>query len=71
MSEEKNQQNLTSDQQQPVQSSEAEKVVDPRDLVYNGGYSKDPREIVNNPAVTPQMLNEPGDLRDDLRHTEE
>jgi hypothetical protein len=41
------------------------KTVDPMDLVYSGGYSGDPREIVENPAVTPQMLNEPGDLRAD------
>lgn len=42
-----------------------QKVVDPNDLVYSGGYRGDPREIVENPAVTPQMLNEPGDLRAD------
>ncbi|WP_017300990.1 hypothetical protein [Nodosilinea nodulosa] len=35
---------------------------DPRDLVTKGGYDKDPREIIANPAVTPQM---PGDRRDD------
>lgn len=39
--------------------------VDPMDLVYSGGYEGDPREIVENPAVTPEMLNEPGDLRAD------
>lgn len=43
-----------------------QKTVDPRDLVYTGGLNRDPREVVENPAVTPQMLNEPGDLRDDL-----
>lgn len=32
--------------------------VDPRDLVTKGGYRKHPREMVENPAVTPQMLNE-------------
>lgn len=42
-----------------------QKVVDPNDLVYSGGYQGDPREIVENPAVTPEMLNEPGDLRAD------
>jgi hypothetical protein len=39
--------------------------VDPMDLVNKGGYEGDPREIVENPAVTPEMLNEPGDLRAD------
>lgn len=35
-------------------------------LVTRGGYEGDPREIVENPAVTPEMLNEPGDQRIDL-----
>jgi hypothetical protein len=39
--------------------------VNPQDLVYAGGFVGDAREIVENPAVTPQMLNEPGDLRGD------
>ncbi|KAM3093862.1 hypothetical protein ACKFKG_16725 [Phormidesmis sp. 146-35] len=39
--------------------------VNPQDLVYAGGFVGDAREIVENPAVTPQMLNEPGDLRSD------
>ncbi|MCY7272477.1 MAG: hypothetical protein LH702_01695 [Phormidesmis sp. CAN_BIN44] len=41
------------------------KTVNPMDLVYSGGYVGDPRELVKNPAVTPEMLNEPGDLRAD------
>jgi hypothetical protein len=36
------------------------KTFDPRDLVTKGGYDKDPREIVENPAVTPQMLDDRG-----------
>ena len=43
-----------------------QKTVDSRDLVYSGGTDRDPRELVENPAVTPEMLNEPGDLREDL-----
>lgn len=31
---------------------------DPRDLVNKGGYNKDPREIIENPAATPQMLDD-------------
>ena len=41
--------------------------VDPRDLVQKGGSTKNPTEIVQNPAVSPPMINEPGGLRDDLR----
>ncbi|PSR16448.1 hypothetical protein C8255_17780 [filamentous cyanobacterium CCP3] len=33
---------------------------DPRDLVNKGGYDKDPREIIDNPAVAPQMLDDRG-----------
>jgi hypothetical protein len=40
-----------------------DKTVDPRDLVRKGGYRKNPREIVENPAVTPQMLDEPQQSR--------
>lgn len=47
------------------QAATAANTVNPQDLVYSGGYTKDPREIVENPAVTPEMLNEPGDLRSD------
>ena len=36
--------------------------VNPMDLVYSGGYVGDPKELVENLAVTPEMLNEPGDL---------
>lgn len=42
-----------------------ENAVDPRDLVRKSKADKDPREIVENPAVAPQMLNQPGDLRID------
>jgi hypothetical protein len=39
-------------------------IMDPRDLVNKGGYRKHPREIVENPAVTPQMLDEPQESGD-------
>lgn len=44
---------------------EDDRSIDPQDLVYSGGFIGNPREIVENPAVTPEMLNEPGDLRSD------
>jgi hypothetical protein len=51
-------------------------MVDPRDLVSKGGYRKHPREIVENPAVTPQMLDEPqetgaGFIREDRDEAEQ
>jgi hypothetical protein len=53
-----------------------EQAVDPRDLVYKGGYRKHPREIVEHPGVTPQMLDEPqesraGDIRADRDEAEQ
>lgn len=47
-----------------------EKVMDPQDLAYTGGYRGNPRRIVENPAVSPQMLEDvedfhAGDIRDD------
>ena len=39
---------------------------DPLELVSRGGYVGDPREIIENPAVAPEMLDRPEDLRDDL-----
>jgi hypothetical protein len=53
------------EKQQERSTKPEQKTVDPMDLVYSGGYNGDPREIVENPAVTPEMLNEPGDLRAD------
>ncbi|NJL87005.1 MAG: hypothetical protein HC886_15170 [Leptolyngbyaceae cyanobacterium SM1_1_3] len=36
-----------------------EKTVDPRDLIYNSETGQHPREVIENPAVAPQMLNDP------------
>jgi len=41
--------------------SHEEETVDVRDLVSKPGYEKDPREIIENPAVTPQMPEESSD----------
>lgn len=49
------------------QAMHSDQMVDVQEnLVYKGGYAGDPREIVENPAVAPEMLNQPGDLRQDL-----
>lgn len=48
------------------QKPEEERVMDPRDLVYKGGPTKDPREVVTNPSVTPEKHNEAEHLRSDL-----
>ncbi len=49
------------------QALHSDQIVDVQEnLVYKGGFTGDPREIVENPAVAPEMLNQPGDLRRDL-----
>jgi hypothetical protein len=60
---------MTSRKQQTDNEPRDDKTYDPRDLVIKPGYDPetDPQEVVNNPLHTPQMLNDPGDLRDDLR----
>ena len=41
--------------------------VDPQDLAYTNRTVSDPDELLNNPAVTPQMLNEPADIREGFK----
>lgn len=55
------------DKEETVRESVLKDAVDPRDLVLKGRSIEDPEELVSNPAVVPQMPNEPGDLRDDLK----
>jgi hypothetical protein len=57
----------TQDPVQAIAESVLKDAVDPRDLVMKGGYTGDPREIVANPAVAPQMIDDTTELRDDLR----
>ncbi|HEY9619038.1 MAG TPA: hypothetical protein V6C78_01650 [Crinalium sp.] len=66
----------TSDQsdlhEQQNEAREGDRTIDPsqvmdvRDLVYKGGFDRDPQEILGNPAVAPEMLQEGRDLRVDL-----
>ncbi|NEQ29225.1 MAG: hypothetical protein F6K28_61900 [Microcoleus sp. SIO2G3] len=41
-------------------------MTDPIDLVYKGGFNGNPREIVQNPAVAPEMLDNMSELNDHL-----
>jgi hypothetical protein len=43
-----------------------EGMFNPQDLVSKGGYTGNPRDIVGNPAVAPQTLDQVEELRDDL-----
>ncbi|MBD3881422.1 hypothetical protein IFO70_06610 [Phormidium tenue FACHB-886] len=62
-----------SDNRQPeAKQSTQDNIVDVMDLVYAGGYDRDPQEILGNPAVAPEMLSDGRDLRPDLfREAEE
>lgn len=48
------------------ESSKDDRVVNPNELVYSAGTPSNPQEVLQNPAVAPQTLNQPDDLRDDL-----
>ena len=61
-----NQNNQRSSQDSQVD----EQTIDPRDLVSKGGYDKDPREVVENPAVTPQMPEESQDSQAGMERTD-
>lgn len=51
-----------------IDPTQDDRAVDPRDITMKPSYKsdKDPEEIVEDPAVTPQMPGDPDDLRDDL-----
>jgi hypothetical protein len=71
-----NPKNTNHDANKPDPEELDKKAVDPRDLVNKGGYRKHPREMVENPAVTPQMLDEPqesgaGFIREDRDEAEQ
>lgn len=52
---------------EPETSAKADRVVDPKNLVYSGGYDGDPRELLETPGVVPEGLEQaPEDLRPDL-----
>lgn len=56
-------------QNQPHSASDRPKEVETYDvlkLVRTGGFEGDPQELLGNPAVTPEMIQEGRDLRPDL-----
>jgi hypothetical protein len=57
-----------STKKQPTSENQSvdDRIIDPQDLVYKGGFTGNAREIVENPAVAPQMINPPEHLRDDI-----
>ncbi|MEP0871285.1 hypothetical protein NDA01_15860 [Trichocoleus desertorum AS-A10] len=59
-SEKQNQSSKGSDRPQEVETYDVLKLVRP------GGFDGDPQEILGNPAVAPEMIQEGRDLRPDL-----
>ncbi|MEB3357547.1 MAG: hypothetical protein VKK04_12535 [Synechococcales bacterium] len=41
-----------------VEDHADDRTVDPRDIVYKQGTLENPQEVIQNPAVAPQMLEE-------------
>lgn len=55
--------NIDSKAEKPEQTQksndDSSQIVNPaEDLVYKGGFNKDPQEIVSNPAVAPQTIDD-------------
>ncbi len=57
---------LSANEKVKAEKLKEEGMFNPQDLVSKGGYVGNPRDIVEKPAVAPQMLDQVEDLRDDL-----
>ncbi|HBB35061.1 MAG TPA: hypothetical protein DDZ80_25665 [Cyanobacteria bacterium UBA8803] len=57
----------TKDEAQKHPETSDTRTVNVMDLVYTAGTPENPEETYNNPGVAPPMLDDPGDLRGDLR----
>lgn len=61
-----NQENAKNDEQ-TEQESVLKDAVDPQDLALKGRTIQDPEELRTNPAVVPQMLDDPADIREGFK----
>lgn len=53
------------------QTSNLKDTVDPQDLALIGRSASNPDELGSNPAVLPQMLNEPAEIREGFKFDRE
>lgn len=58
---------LNPEKERAQEDSFLKDTVDPQDLAYTNRTVSDPDELLNNPAVVPQMLNEPADIREGFK----
>ena len=65
-SEEKSQ-SLNPEKERAEQTSNLKNTVDPQDLAYTNRTVSNPDELLSNPAVVPQTLNEPADIREGFK----
>ncbi|HEY9830694.1 MAG TPA: hypothetical protein V6D26_08945 [Stenomitos sp.] len=49
------------------EDSSLKDTVDPQDLAYTSGSVSNPDELRSNPAVVPQTLDEPADIREGFK----
>lgn len=61
-----NQENAKNNEQ-TEEDSLLKDAVDPQDLALKGRTIQDPEELKSNPAVVPQMLNDPADIREGFK----
>ncbi|BAU66027.1 hypothetical protein STA3757_34280 [Stanieria sp. NIES-3757] len=65
------QKNNQSEPTRESKQSMIEQAVNPPELINQPNFPKNPEELLSNPAVAPQMLDDRRDLRGDLTRDEE
>lgn len=58
---------INPEQERAKEESFLHNTVDPQDLAYTNRTVSDPEELLSNPAVVPQTLNEPADIREGFK----
>lgn len=58
---------INPEKERTEQTSNLKDTVDPQDLAYTNRTVSNPDELLSNPAVVPQTLNEPADIREGFK----
>jgi hypothetical protein len=67
MNPEKANPSINPEKERTQEESVLKDTVDPQDLAYINRSVSNPDELGSNPAVVPQMLNEPADIREGFK----
>jgi hypothetical protein len=67
MSSEQPNSSINPEKERHQEDSVLKDTVDPQDLAYTSGSVSNPDELRSNPAVVPQTLDEPADIREGFK----